>query len=264
MLHRFTTDISNIERPQMLNNPFYYEPDELAIEAWRELSLHLDNTPEYHDEIAKGKMFGILVVECEDDSLGYLCAFSGRLNGSLNLPFFVPPVFDILPQDSHFRINEAKISAITIKLDELVNSPTYIRLNEGLKELSNQYTPQISAAKLAHKAKKIAHSNQRAEGNVTETELHTFAKNAQSEKAAIRTLEREYRLKREPLEQEIAELKAQKELMQRERKQRSNDLQRWIFDNFKLSNSRHELHSVTQIFEDYNQTIPPAASGECA
>lgn len=49
MLHRFTTDISNIERPQMLNNPFYYEPDELAIEAWRELSLHLDNTPEYHD-----------------------------------------------------------------------------------------------------------------------------------------------------------------------------------------------------------------------
>ena len=58
-------------------------------------------------EISKGKMFGVLV--CEDSQTkerGFLAAFSGTLDRKTLLPYFVPPVFDLMAPGSYFKEEE--------------------------------------------------------------------------------------------------------------------------------------------------------------
>ena len=83
----FKTDISNINLPEKFTFPFYYEPDDLAKIAVRELQEYLEDQKDFqHDfglqdsknSIAIGKMFGVLVVQNKFDKIGYLTAFSGK------------------------------------------------------------------------------------------------------------------------------------------------------------------------------------------
>ena len=110
MLHRFATDISHIERPKLFTWPFHYVPHELSTLAAGEVRQYLKSRPEWHDEIARGKMFGVLVVEDERGELGFLAAFSGNLMGRNHHDYFVPPIYDMLQPGDFFRRGEAEIS----------------------------------------------------------------------------------------------------------------------------------------------------------
>jgi tRNA pseudouridine32 synthase / 23S rRNA pseudouridine746 synthase len=57
-----------------------------------------------------GKMFGVLVVETEHHEVGYLAAFSGKLDGSNHHPGFVPPIFDGLAEDGFLNAGMTKLS----------------------------------------------------------------------------------------------------------------------------------------------------------
>ncbi|MEO9532012.1 MAG: hypothetical protein ABJG68_07200 [Crocinitomicaceae bacterium] len=48
------------------------------------------------------------------------------------------------------------------------------------------------------------------------------------------------------------------------RKQKSKSLQNWLFDNYKFLNINGKISSVTTIFKEFNNAVPPAAAGECA
>ena len=52
--------------------------------------------------------------------------------------------------------------------------------------------------------------------------------------------------------------------MRAERKRRSAALQQWLFDNFVFLDSEGERRSLSQIFADTAQGVPPAGAGECA
>ncbi|MBR5150920.1 MAG: RluA family pseudouridine synthase [Bacteroidaceae bacterium] len=58
-------------------------------------------------------------------------------------------------------------------------------------------------------------------------------------------------------ENRISELK-------RERKERSAALQQWLFDNFVFRNIDGEVASLSHIFSNTTQGVPPAGAGECA
>jgi tRNA pseudouridine32 synthase/23S rRNA pseudouridine746 synthase len=48
------------------------------------------------------------------------------------------------------------------------------------------------------------------------------------------------------------------------RKEKSNKLQRWLFDNYIFLNKNGTKKTVTGIFQDFKSSSPPAAAGECA
>ena len=82
----FKEDISGIELPEKFTFPFYYEPHPLAVIAAKELQEYLEHQTDFdHDfgldenpkKTARGKMFGVLVVENQKNEIGYLAAFSG-------------------------------------------------------------------------------------------------------------------------------------------------------------------------------------------
>ena len=106
----FASDISMFTLAPKFTFPFYYQPDPLCILAAEEVQLHLSKQQSWYHNFGLaddpnniiGKMFGVLVVKDKQGRLGYLRGFSGKLADQNHLPAFVPPVFDMLAQDSFF------------------------------------------------------------------------------------------------------------------------------------------------------------------
>jgi tRNA pseudouridine32 synthase/23S rRNA pseudouridine746 synthase len=92
-------------------------PHPLSALAAKQLQAYLDTQEEWshnfglsHDEApVVGKMFGVLVVEFENEP-GYLAAFSGKLAGGNHHSGFVPPVFDTLAENGFLHRGMSEIS----------------------------------------------------------------------------------------------------------------------------------------------------------
>ena len=59
-----------------------------------------------------GKMFGVLIIKDQEDNIGYLSAFSGKLNGGNHYDGFVPPVYDGLQEGGFLNKGMTELSAI--------------------------------------------------------------------------------------------------------------------------------------------------------
>lgn len=101
--------------PTLFTDPFDYEPHPLCQKAAEDVRTFLRFHSEWEAEIGGGKMFGVLVVE-HMGRCGFLAAFSGLLDRRNVIPYFVPPIFDLLAEDSHFQREQAVISAITHRI----------------------------------------------------------------------------------------------------------------------------------------------------
>ena len=152
-LFHFKTDLSGIPIPEKLNNPFALEIPRIAKIAAREfqefISLEISNW-DYDFETRPGKMFGVLVVQKEDNSYVYLATSSGELSRKKTCERFTPPVFDDSTDDYFFskdmteitqignQIKNAKTESETKKLKELRSQKSIAvqkKLFENLKAL---------------------------------------------------------------------------------------------------------------------------------
>ncbi len=61
IFHPFHHTSENV--PARMNNPLDYEPHPLCIQACREVQEMLARREDWQEEIARGKMFGVLIVE---------------------------------------------------------------------------------------------------------------------------------------------------------------------------------------------------------
>ena len=55
---------TNEEWPTLLNNPFDYIPHALCIRAAELVREDIKQHLSWHEEVQKGKMFGVLLVDC--------------------------------------------------------------------------------------------------------------------------------------------------------------------------------------------------------
>lgn len=104
-----------------------FEPHPLCLIAAKELQNHLQNQKEWlhnfglNDENGAviGKMFGVLVVRNPKNEIGYLVAFSGKLAGSNSHSKFVPPIVDLLTENSFLNKGMKELDAINLNIKEL-------------------------------------------------------------------------------------------------------------------------------------------------
>jgi len=93
----FKSNLSGISIPEKLNNPFGGDIPEIGRVAAREFQdfIVVESKGWERDfQTQKGKMFGILVVEKRDKSLGYIGTASGKLDSRKACDKFIPSVFD--------------------------------------------------------------------------------------------------------------------------------------------------------------------------
>lgn len=260
MLHRFAADISHIERPKLFTWPFHYVPHELSCLAASEVQQYLKSRPEWRGEIARGKMFGVLVVEDEAGELGFLAAFSGNLDGCNHHDYFVPPIYDMLQPGDFFRRGEAEISAINRTIAEREASDDYRSAYEALQSATHNAEQQLSRLKTQLKECKKERDKRRAEGENSET----LILESQRDNAELQRLKRAMRDAVAEALERYDVLRAEVEALKAERQQRSSALQMQLFAEFRILNARGEVRNLCELFAPTPQLVPPAGAGECA
>lgn len=270
MLHHFHTPVADIPLPERFTFPFCYTPHPLCVAAAKEVQAYLGLQEAWKEELAQGKMFGVLVVRTQEGETGYLAAFSGILAGSNVHPFFVPPVYDLLQPQGFFKIEEEQISQINTRIGLLEEDEEYKRQVQQLAALRQTAQETLEEAKRQMKRAKEKREERRREAALpngapmTPEEESALIRESQFQKAEYKRMERAWKERITPLQQTVSDYEADIQALKSERKQRSAALQQKLFEQFKMLNYRGEVKTLCDIFGQTVHKTPPAGAGECA
>lgn len=279
-----------------MNNPLDYEPHPLCIQACREVQEMLARRKDWQEEIARGKMFGVLIVEnvktdtdvpkwgypaanSEAPKWGYLAAYSGQIGGRSDWEDFVPAVFDYLQPDGYFKTHEAEISRINQSISHLEKDERMKEARTLIRQLQEERKHTIAAYQEKMKEAKAKRDSRREAGNLSEAEEAEMIRESQFMKAELRRLKKSLSEKT-TLETEFEDYQENILRLKQLRKQLSDALQQWLFSQFRMLNQERESKDLLEIFRDealkeYPQAaiatsriaalkmVPPAGSGEC-
>lgn len=273
---KFNTSITDFSLPEKFTFPFYYEPHPLAVLAANELQEYLRTQTDFDhnfgidtskEGLVIGKMFGVLVVQNRDGELGYLAAFSGKLAESNHHERFVPPVFDMLTENSFFNQGMEVLNPMNRQIETLENAPEYINAKEALETLKSTANREISEAKLLAKARKKERKVKRTEAktilSVEAFEVLNEELRQESIKSnfLIKDMTKYWNYRIEAAEVKVNEFLDEINRLKTIRKNKSAALQQQLFDNYTFLNQQGESKSLSEIFEG-NTLI--AGAGECA
>ena len=273
-----------------------YEPHPLCIQACREVQEMLARREDWQEEIARGKMFGVLIVEnvktdtdvpkwgypaadSEAPKWGYLAAYSGQIGGRSDWEDFVPAVFDYLQPDGYFKTHEAEISRINQSISHLEKDERMKEARTLIRQLQEERKRTIAAYQEKMKEAKAKRDCRREAGNLSEAEEAEMIRESQFMKAELRRLKKSLSEKT-ALETEFEDYQENILRLKQLRKQLSDALQQWLFSQFRMLNQEGESKDLLEIFRDealkeYPQAaiatsriaalkmVPPAGSGEC-
>ena len=262
MLHTLNVSIPS---PRQFTYPFCYDVDPLAEAASLELQRYIADADLMSTEKGCGKMFGVLVVEYDDESgalqRGFLAAYSGLLGGRNDWPYFVPPVFDAQQPDGHFKCTEREISAINREIAAIEHDAEYLQSVEQREETKKRLQAEVDAFKAEVDAAKARRDARRKSGApLSEEQQAEMIRESQFMKAELRR-------RRKAMEQAESTLNTQHSTflksLQRKRKQMSDELQRWLFSAYRMLNAKGEERDLIDIFREYTHAMPPAGAGDC-
>ena len=262
MLHTLNVSIPS---PRQFTYPFCYDVDPLAEAASLELQRYIADADLMSTEKGCGKMFGVLVVEYEDEEgalqRGFLAAYSGLLGGRNDWPYFVPPVFDAQQPDGHFKRTEREISAINREIAAIEHDAEYLQSVEQHEQTKKRLQAEVDAFKAEVDAAKARRDARRKSGEpLSEEEQAEMIRESQFMKAELRR-------RRKAMEQADSTLTTHHSTflksLQRKRKQMSDELQRWLFAAYRMLNAKGEERDLIDIFREYTHAMPPAGAGDC-
>lgn len=245
--------------PERLNCPFYYRPHALCLQAADAVQLEIASTAEWESEVAEGKMFGVLVVSDGEGGVGYLRAYSGQIGGREDWQGWVPAVFDYLQPDGYFAVHEAEISALNGEISELERSPRHILDCAALAKAKEEGVRRIEDYRTFMAEQKARRVERRAAGE----EEAALIRESQFQKAELRRLKTAVKESLKPFEEAVSAYDRQLASMRMRRKQLSDSLQHWLFENFVMLNGKGETKNLMEIFSDTPARIPPSGTGEC-
>ena len=273
ILHPFHISSTGTDFPEKMNNPFDYEPHPLCIQICKELQTYLENKKEWREEIDRGKMFGILIVEG-----GYLATYSGQIGGRSDWDDFVPAVFDYLQPDGYFKTHEAEITHINESILRLEKDERMLKARTLIADLLAQRQQTIAGFQEKMKEKKAQRDLRRKQGNLSAEEEQAMTKESQFMKAELRRLKKSL-AEKTTLETEYEDYQNNISRLKQLRKQLSDALQQWLFAQFRMLNAEGEEKDLLEIFRDTAledqpnlsllskraalKMVPPAGSGEC-
>ncbi|MCS4165672.1 MULTISPECIES: RluA family pseudouridine synthase [Sphingobacterium] len=277
--HQFKQDISAIELPTRFTFPFCYEPHPLAVTAAQELQHYIETQDDWShnfgldaavEGLAIGKMFGVLVVKNQYNELGYLAAVSGKLAGSNKHRHFVPPIFDMLEENSFFLNEEVHLNALNRKIENLETSEELANAQRNLGLLKNGWDKSLDElkSKLRIQKKERKETRTKLKVSLSDAEYELLMEDMRSQslkdKQQLQRFQYEMHLALETGSNHLHQLLSTITALKEERKMRSGNLQKQLFEQYNFRNAKGQHKNVVGIFDEFDRTTPPAGSGECA
>lgn len=271
----FKKDISAVALPEKFTFPFYYTPHPLAEMAAEALQNYLKTQTDFthnfgldknQQGLIIGKMFGVLVCQKQDGSLGYLWAFSGKLADSNHHTLFVPPVFDMLQKDSFFKKEEKKLNHINAQIAALETSKEYLEAQQHLKNMEAEAATDLQKQKQRIKTLKQLRDKKRKEAtnfkdqNVLTALEATLSEESKKESMLLKKMTKYWNYQKAAAAKELETYSREIEQLKALRKQKSGQVQQQLFQNYSFLNVMGASKSIGEIFNGN----PPAGAGECA
>ena len=257
----------------VVNNPFEYVASEECRRAFEELCGRLDELRrgeglkgedmDFCRELEAGKMLGVLIAEDKHGVRQTLYAFSGQLGSSgFKREGFVEAVFDYLETGGHFKRHEAEISGLNREIAELERGELTDRLAE-YEKLKAVLDAEVEAFREQIKKSKENRMARRSAGSIDDSEAKEMIRQSQFEKAELHRLKKKNKALLSPVKARLDATRACIDALKEKRKEDSENLQKWLFDNFRVLNGRGESKSLSEIFAETPLRIPPSGAGEC-
>ncbi len=275
----FATSINEFKLPNKFTFPFYYEPHPLCVLAANEVQSYLQTQTDFEHNfgldpskngLVIGKMFGVLVVQNQQNQIGYITSVSGKLAEKNIHKRFVPPVYNMLTKDSYFLKEEQVLNRINLNLESLEKHTEYLTLLGKYKSEKNKAAIDIQEKKEALKAAKKDRNIRRLRSH---SKLSTEAYAALEEALAKESIEAKYFLNNvnrywehtlNALKEKLSVFTNQIVQLIEQRKTKSAALQQYLFEQYQFLNSKKEVKNLSQLFAETSEQFPPAGSGECA
>lgn len=270
--------IKGVALPERFTFPFFYEPHALTKIAAEELQHYLETQTELNhnfgleenkEGLVIGKMFGVLVVQDNEGNVGYLSGFSGKLAGANDHDRFVPPVFDMLEENSFFLKEQYILNSINDRVKEIEADTNYISLKAALLQCTSDSEKEIADFKEYIKTNKADRKKQRAEQKgLTGEQAAEFEalmiRHSLHDKHRFNVLVSDWQQRIDAIKNQLSEFDNTIENLKKERREKSNALQQQLFEQYSFLNKEGELKSLYDIFSTTVFGKPPAAAGECA
>lgn len=276
LIHILNTDILP---PRQFTFPFCYEPHPLCRLAAAEVQRHIVESGVWQGETSCGKMFGVLVVrekrkgkreksDGSDGALGFIAAYSGLLAGRNDWAYFVPPVFDAQQPDGHFKVTERSISDINKEIDGIRRSADYQSAKNREEELRQSADEQIAAMKQRIASAKAERDRRRSDAQtgllqISEAEAAAMTRESQTLKADLRRLKQRLDAQLSAAHALTVQYDERIAALRQRRRSMSDELQRWLFEQYRMLNARGEERNLIDIFSTTTHAVPPAGAGDC-
>ena len=263
MIHPYPSDLG-ITLPETFTDPFRYRPHPLVTLAADLLMDRIKGSSELSEIFAEGKMMGVLAVAYGPDfkQIGYLAGFSGLAGGKSIVEGFVPPIYDLTAPDGYFKTKEAEISALNNEISQISSSSELKDLRTRMEVVQCEMAKELSSQKSRMEQLKAERDQLRKE-SIDDDQANELIRQSQFEKAQLRRLKAQWEQTIDAIRSQIEEIEGEISQMKRLRKDMSDQLQEWIFRQYRVHNFKGEELSILDIFISQG-LVPPGGTGECA
>lgn len=258
-----------------LSNPFNARPSDIAEIAARDLMEYLEKTRLDHDfgigsPTGLGKMFGVLVGKNKAGQIGYLSAFSGKLDCGTLVDGFVPPVFDTAEEGGFYKTREEAINQINRMIESVSANPEYqaflIEKQAALQKKEEEIQALKSAGEEAkNRRKKIREEwAEKPDSEQKKSVLRELDQESARFHFAYKDLNRSWKQKMEELENKCRIFESEIDKYKEKRRSLSARLQADLFRMYNFLDARGQTKSLHDIFCQNGTELPPSGAGECA
>jgi len=232
-------------------------PHPLAAQAAAQLCADLTRLDPHPGE---GKMWGVLVAQAEDGSVGVLRAFSGTLRGAWHGLGCAPPVFDAVARAAVETAGEAEVSAQVRARAQWAASPRAQAVQRALQAMAAAQAEARDALAAEHARARERRAALRATATSAEVRA-TLDAESQRHKADRARLLRQQAAERAALEAEHHAWRAALEAMDTRRQAACAALMDALFETYVLRNAAGEQVALPRLFAP---STPPSGAGDCA
>ena len=255
--------------PKSFNHPFNHEPNEISLFAASILKKKLQKNEVNHNFDALGKMFGVLVVEAHNGELGFIKAFSGKLDDNIKPNGFVPPLFDVHDEECFFKLGEKQIDLLTEEVNQLQSAKDYLSLKKTLFDFRKKAEEMVLEMKKQLRLGKEKRKKERLKQKEILSTKELFVLNdklneqSKSDQMSFKKEKKGFKKKRLLIEEALKTKEDKIIAKKQERKNLSSSLQTKLFESYSFLSAKREQKNLIELFEETAFKLPPSGAGEC-
>jgi tRNA pseudouridine32 synthase/23S rRNA pseudouridine746 synthase len=269
--HHFNQVIDRATLPKRFNYPFKYRVHSLCELAANEVFGSLKQLPDCMDLLGlssdkgQGRLFGVLLVENDQNEIGYLMAYEGRLVDAFEQLEFVSPIFDHENLPNALLKLQQRMDAVQAEIAVLQQSIAEQGLQKQLAAYLTQAENELNAFKQqrieSRKDRKLRRmrANKIADKVARDALLAELAQESIDQNKALQALEQHWQPHIQKAQEKLSEVESEINDLEADLATLKHEYDVQFFEQYQLFNSLGETRRLNSLFED----VPVAGTGDC-